>query len=640
MSMQMEKPMDRPSGKLKEGVRDVVVEPAGLVQNIGVDPREIDRQLADMQRAHQLHQARRNPVSQNHGYGIDYSPLSDSTKRIDYALRDGEDIMESSLKPRRPSVVDVAVTFADKQVIINDNDSDHLSQATTVVLEWKEVNIDSSDEETFVPSPDQPLKKPLKKKGVPVVTDPELRAILNESPHPTRGACETLWVQNDECQMLLVAMAQGLWTVDGDAAYPGLMFDIENDELLKTFRNKGTVLPKLLHLQEECTRRSLVFDLPRIKKSAKKNELIAWLKRYPLEEPTDVMFVRHEINKTYRAIKRQSDEGKAAERNNLVSRTNWIMGNWLRLYCCAIDDEARTFLLVKDDCMEHDELDARNHEERPDTWYGRTAKLYNSTKTYVTLGLPELHIDFAYPRTLKFADLPGGPITEAEVKSKLAEARAKLIVIISKWERSGNGFGQRDESNEDFGHVESGKGDNRADFLRDSLGQKSHHLYLWHLSDIMGVLKNVLSVLSQDVAGDSRHYPRDLASTQNKRSRAAGDDVVVEGKKQVFRDEITSTLREIGAGMKEANAIQARAVASQERVVLDANVASLRVAISDEESKLERFTFRLLGEDPTKNPGLVAELERLICRHDLRLRDYETQMQEKLYALKSFTGSG
>jgi hypothetical protein len=73
--------------------------------------------------------------------------------------------------------------------------------------------------------------------------------------------------------------------------------------------------------------------------------------------------------------------------------------------------------------------------------------------------------------------------------------------------------------------------------------------------------------------------------------------------------------------MKEANTIQARAVS-------ESSIVTLRAAISVEEDKLERFTFKLLSCDRTTEPGAVAELERLISRHEKRLKDYEAQMEE------------
>ena len=603
--MQLEKPVDRPvaSWQKKEVVRDVVEAPG--VPEVLKDPREIDRQLVDALRATQRTVlAVRAPVSGNSGYGMEYSPLCESTRRTDYALRDGEDIMNSTFK----------TTYNNTRVEVLENLDDHSSQATTLQPNWKEFE-DSSDESTAEP-------------------DHELMEILAATTPVPRGDCQALWKEKDQCQMVLVAMAQGQYARKGDEAYPGLMFDIENDELLKApFPNKGTVLPKLAHLQDECVRRALLFMIPKIKKSAKKNELIQWLKQHPLEEPADMLFVGNEINKTYKAIKLLGEEARALERNALATK-NWTMSNWLRLYCCAIDDAARPFLLVKDDCMEHDELDGRNHEERPPTWHEKIAELYNSAKVYVTEALPDLHEDFAYQRTLRLADLPGGKITVQDVKSRLADARAKLIVIISKWERSGNGFGQRDVDDPRFGHFNAGKGDCRADFVKDTHGQKSHHLYLWHLSDIMGVLKNVLTVLSQEVAGDSSRCPVDLSLTQKKRARVdAEDPSVVEAKKQVFRDEISVALKDIGDGMKQAVAIQQKSVAVQEKQLFAASIVTLRAAISEEEDKLERFTFKLMSLDPSEQPGPAAELKRLIDRHDLRLKDYDEQMEEKIYTL-------
>jgi hypothetical protein len=280
--------------------------------------------------------------------------------------------------------------------------------------------------------------------------DPELRAILDDAKSKTFGVCEDLWIRNDECLMLLTAMAQGLWSREGHLTFPGMMFDIKNDGLLKTsFKDKATILvPKLTHLLEECKRRSDLFAIPRIRK------IIAWLKDHPVVDPKDVLFLRHEITKTYRAIRHQSEESRTQAAGN---RSNWISTNsWLRLYCAAIDDEARSSLLQKDCCMNRAELDGRNHVERPDNWYAKTAELYNSKKIYATLALWDLHIDFVYNRQLRFQDLPGGPITEADVKTKLAESHAKLIVIISKWEQSGNGFGMGTESDPRYGHWDGG----------------------------------------------------------------------------------------------------------------------------------------------------------------------------------------
>jgi hypothetical protein len=91
--------------------------------------------------------------------------------------------------------------------------------------------------------------------------------------------------------------------------------------------------------------------------------------------------------------------------------------------------------------------------------------------------------------------------------------------LIKDCERSGNGFGQRDVSDDSFGQfdVELSMGDERAAFVKPHTGQRFHHLYFWYLADLMGVLKNVLNVLSPEVAGDTDKIPGDTASTQRSR---------------------------------------------------------------------------------------------------------------------------
>jgi hypothetical protein len=79
--------------------------------------------------------------------------------------------------------------------------------------------------------------------------------------------------------------------------------------------------------------------------------------------------------------------------------------------------------------------------------------------------------------------------------------------IIYDWEKSGNGFGQRALSDAGWGHFSAEHhqhedGDNRANFLRTDYYNKEHLLYLWHLGDTLGILSNMLNVLSKEVAID------------------------------------------------------------------------------------------------------------------------------------------
>jgi hypothetical protein len=80
----------------------------------------------------------------------------------------------------------------------------------------------------------------------------------------------------------------------------------------------------------------------------------------------------------------------------------------------------------------------------PETYQELVAGLFNDLDFQPeTLSLPKLHSNFSETKVLHFEDMPG-PMTPEDVKSRLADARAKLILIINKWGKSGNGFGQRD----------------------------------------------------------------------------------------------------------------------------------------------------------------------------------------------------
>ena len=289
MSMQMEKPVAK-----KMVVRDV--EAGVQVAEVALDPRELDRQFVMRQRAHRH--------SVNGGYGMEYSPLALSNKDTDYALREGQDIMDSCQKSP---------------------DHDTNSTATTVQLEAVDSDDDDDDYNQVIGSLDVPMKKVM-------------------------GTCERHFLAKDKSQQHLIAMAQGLYARKTDIMYPGLMFDLELDERLKSFHHKSSVLPKLHHLAEEAARRATLFKIKPMRKAVRRNELIHWLKLHAIVDPMDQTFLADEVNQTYKAIKLQLDEASAADRLAMGNR-NWVSSNWLRLYCCAIDDAVRPFMLTKDDCI-------------------------------------------------------------------------------------------------------------------------------------------------------------------------------------------------------------------------------------------------------------------------------------------------
>jgi hypothetical protein len=441
------------------------------------------------------------------------------------------------------------------------------------------------------------------------------------------GRCEELYEKTERSLPVLIAMAQGQYVRIANIkptcySGPGQVFDLEEDDLLKGFSQKGIVLPKLQHLKDEAARRASLFGIKPMPKSSTKTALLNWLKLHPVAEERDVSFLHDEAAKVYTLIRSQTAEAAEASKAVLANK-NWTLEAHLRLYHCCIDDAARPFMLAKDKCMEGRlEVDGRNSDKRPPTWHEKIAELYNSKKEYKTLVLPELHCDFADARTLCFEDMPGGTITAASVKTRLGDARARMITIISKWELSGNGFGQREEDDDGFGHVAGGCGDDRGAFLNETLGEKSHHLYFWHLSDIMGVLKNVLCVLSSEVAADTDNIPGGFTQTQKKRGspKTSDDEREEREDKKRFREGVRTSLKSIGDGMLRANVLHSMDA-------LERTIETTRISIRAEEEKLQELEFMLLTCVPGDEDAKIAKLNVLIAHHGNRVANYEEELQ-------------
>jgi hypothetical protein len=272
--------------------------------------------------------------------------------------------------------------------------------------------VDSSDEEEFVCTP-------IGKEGGPV-------------QFPTqRGLAETFYLSQNSSQPHLIAMCQGLVCRPEDP-YPGTyVFDMENDELLKTFPQRALFLPTVKLLKEEVIRRAEQLHIRPFRKTATKTEIIEWLKKHAITDSLDEAFLHFEAGRTYVVLLKQAEETAATERGGLVAK-NWSgFKPWMRLYHAATSDEARQLLIRNDQVMTREELDARNSDARPPTYFEKVAELYNSDILYISSALPELHSTFAESMVLSFDEMPGGAITADDAKTRLGEARAKMISVSS-----------------------------------------------------------------------------------------------------------------------------------------------------------------------------------------------------------------
>lgn len=129
--------------------------------------------------------------------------------------------------------------------------------------------------------------------------------------------------------------------------------------------------------------------------------------------------------------------------------------------------------------------------------------------------------------------------------------------IVRDWEKSGNGFGQRVHTEEEWGHFHGcynmQDGDNRGSFLPNDVSNREHLLYFWDLSEEEGVLGNMLNILAKDVAVDCHgNLTVDTSRVQHKRKRTIQDEAE-QSERKAFRDSLGSSMKSIAMTQLKEN---------------------------------------------------------------------------------------
>ena len=156
---------------------------------------------------------------------------------------------------------------------------------------------------------------------------------------------------------------------------------------------------------------------------------------------------------------------------------------------------------------------------------------FNGPDVYETMCMPDLHAAFSEVHVLSFADMPG-PITAEQVKERLGSTRHALLVIVPKWEQSGQGEGaERDMNDPSFGHLDDSIkttcGDQRSAFLN---GNAEHVLYYWALMESQDILGKVLSIVKAGVVSASHKPAAEVSGGEeiNSKRKAAKEKLLRE----------------------------------------------------------------------------------------------------------------
>lgn len=431
-------------------------------------------------------------------------------------------------------------------------------------------------------------------------TGQELENILPSSP--SVGICERYYKCSGERLTDLMTMCIGIQSEDdrnlGDCL-------VEPYASMK-FRKK--VVPTQKNMVEEIKRRSKCDDSTSPTPSCNywtKERLYTWLTENPVDVDADVVFLMGEEKKLYDTVKSAGVENN----NNGEPRSGaWTTNEpYLRLYHCMFHEDMKPALLRMNNTLSRPCLDARNSSARPETFFEGVARIFNNTcEDFMSDALPDLHNTFAVPMMLDFEDMPG-PIDAEDVKRRFADARAKLIKIISKWELSGNGFGQRALDEDEFGHMAEENleaGDNRGNFLDSKT--KEHVLYFWHMADKNELLKNVLNVIAETSAADTDTFQStsDVSSvaTTAARRRTAEVRAASDFRSQMGQAMATMSMTALMQELREA---EAQAMKYQELCITTDNPRLIALytkfgsreedRISDLQDALDRVKRRKVG---------------------------------------------
>jgi hypothetical protein len=364
------------------------------------------------------------------------------------------------------------------------------------------------------------METPKAQRRLSTIPEAELDSILQDSP--TVGLCERYYKCNGEKLPELMAMCLGLRSGDrdlGDATA----------EPYASMKFRKKVTPTQKHMSEEIKRRARASNIAIPSCTYwTKERLVSWLQDNSVGVPADIVFLKHEEKKLHDVVAKGNSERERDNGGDGSTRgTAWTTNEpYLRLYHSMFHEDVKGALVRMNQVLDRQQLDARNSGNRPETFFEAVARVYNDESIiFITESLPDLHYTFAHPITLSLDDVPG-EVTAEECKKRFADARAKLIKIIAKWELSGNGFGQRAVEDAEFGHLGEENleaGDNRGNFL-DSM-TKEHILYFWHLADRNELLKNVLNVIADTSAADTETCQRtsDSSSVSSSSRKKAMD---------------------------------------------------------------------------------------------------------------------
>ena len=324
----------------------------------------------------------------------------------------------------------------------------------------------------------------------------------------TENLAKSYYIANGKAPQVILSMHIGI---------PTLIENVEilhmDDSFFSPLKKKD-YYPKIKHLIAEIHRRWKLYPCKERLTGApcpnqwKRDKIIKFLMDNPIPKgSSDRIWVEEEINYMSNHIKSMKLEKQTAKEQSSLG-TSWTNHKpYLRLYHTLNDEGVRERLLKQFDSKDCYKIDGRNSVVRDMDFYEFAADKFNSAFWVPTsLRLPHLHPDFSEPIELP---MKYHPIDAKTVKKRIGIARAQMVMVISRWEQSGNGAAMVDNDypeteeenvavNLDEVVVNLKDGDDRSNFL---ISEKPHVLYLWEICQQNGVLSVLRQQMSEEVKG-------------------------------------------------------------------------------------------------------------------------------------------
>jgi hypothetical protein len=262
-------------------------------------------------------------------------------------------------------------------------------------------------------------------------TDNEITEIVptGASVYACHGECASLYKDTFNSKKLLMVMAYGIIASGRNIG------DYQADPYASCGR-RNAFLPMVPMLIKEVFRRcaSKKTTAPKCK-NWPKPMLLEWLIKNPTENLPDVNFLIKE-EESFRSIiidaEKERANGMLTATESTKKKSPWVSNEpFLRLYHCLLDDNVKKAFQKKDDSLNRQQLDGNKSDKRLATYAELARDLFNDPKFRpVSEDLPDLHEDFGNKIALELETMPG-IITADEVKTRLADSRAKLVIVSS-----------------------------------------------------------------------------------------------------------------------------------------------------------------------------------------------------------------